>query len=74
MILPNKNIGLSDSLLGLGASILNDFEMNQTLSSLWERVKNSKDEINFEKFVLVIDFLFMLDLIQLTSEGILIKK
>ena len=65
MILPDKNITLHYSILGTGTKILMESNIPQTVSSLWEKVRNY-DEINtFEKFVLTLDFLYMIGLIEL---------
>lgn len=66
MILPNKNIILSNSLLGLGTIILKKLNHKETVSSLWSKTRGGK--INtFEKFVLVLDFLYSLNLIKITD-------
>ena len=68
MILPN--IMLHYSILGAGTTILMESDIPQTVSSLWEKVRNY-DEINtFEKFVLTLDFLYMIGLIKL-EKGII---
>jgi hypothetical protein len=74
MILPNKTIRLENSLLGVGAIVLSACTAPQTVSSLWERLKN-KNEINtFGKFVLTLDFLYTIGLLDLDNELIEIKK
>lgn len=66
MILPNKNIILSNSLLGLGLIILKKLNSKETVSSLWSKTRGEK--INtFEKFILVLDFLYALNLIKLSD-------
>ena len=66
MILPNKNIILSNSLLGLGLIVLNCLDRKETVSSLWSKTRG--DKINtFGKFVLVLDFLFTLRLIDVAD-------
>lgn len=74
MILPDKNITLSNSLLGIGSKILTELAVPQTVSSLWEKVRRKYSEIKtFEKFVLTIDLLFALGLIEF-DEGIIRRK
>jgi hypothetical protein len=63
MILPDKSITLSYSLVGIGSYILNELATSQTISSLWERVKNHEEITTFEKFVLSLDFLYAIGLI-----------
>jgi len=63
MILPNKHVKLSNSMLNVGAVILGQIDDVQTITMLWNDSK-IKDEINsFEKFTLGLDFLFMLGLV-----------
>lgn len=70
MILPDKNITLHYSIIGAGTKILMELNISQTISSLWEKVRNY-DEINtFEKFVLTLDFLYTMGLIEL-EKGII---
>ena len=66
MILPNKNIILSNSLLGLGQIILENLNARETTSSLWSKVRGEKIN-SFEKFVLVLDFLYTLKLININN-------
>ena len=72
MIVPNKNIRLQNSLLGMGAQILPQLYTTQTVSSLWEKMKSSKEINSYDKFVLTMDLLFMLNLIEL-KDGIIQK-
>lgn len=67
MIMPDKNIKLSYSIFGIGSIILNSLYRSKTISSLWEEVKKYKEINNFEKFVLALDFLFSLNLINLDN-------
>lgn len=65
MILPDKNITLHYSILGMGTKMLLELNTPQTVSSLWEKLRKY-DEINtFEKFILTLDFLYIMGLIDL---------
>lgn len=71
MILPNKNIILSRSLLGLGLPVLKNLATHETVSSLWSKVRSEK--INtFEKYVLVLDFLYLIKVIDIKG-GLIFK-
>lgn len=70
MILPTKHISTSRSLLGLGATILKALRGPQTVSHLWEHVREQPEVANFERFVLALDLLFALGAIEF-SEGLL---
>lgn len=72
MILPNKHIKLSNSLLNLGAILLDNISGTQTVSLLWNRVKNLPDVNNFERFTLGLDLLYTLDLIEL-KDGLIMQ-
>ena len=60
MILPDKNIKLEYSLLNCGALILDEIREPKTISLLWEQVKQKETLDNYEKFVLTLDFLFII--------------
>jgi hypothetical protein len=70
MILPNKNIKIEYSLLGCGAMILKAIKNRDTVSSLWERVHTDKTIVNYEKFILTLDYLFAVGAIQI-MDGII---
>ena len=72
MILPDKNIRLENSLMGMGALILSELGRSETVSSLWEKVKTGTPINSYEKFILTLDFLFLLNLIEF-REGLLVK-
>ena len=59
MILPDKNIKLEYSLLNCGALVLESLEVPLTISALWEKLKEQKVFVGYEKFILTIDFLYM---------------
>jgi len=68
MILPDKNITLSNSLIGLGSRIIIELNTPQTVSSLWEKVRRKCSEIRtFERFVLSLDLLYAMGLIELEN-------
>lgn len=64
MILPDKNINLDYSLLKCGGIILNTLKEPLTISALWESVKTQEAFAGFDKFVLTMDFLYMINAIQ----------
>lgn len=72
MIVPNKNIRLQNSLLGMGAQVLAELRQPQTVSSLWEREKTVKEISSYDKFVLTLDFLFMMNLVEF-KDGLVLK-
>jgi hypothetical protein len=73
MILPDKNISLSSSLLGMGSRITTELSVPQTVSSLWEKARTCEEIKTFEKFVFTLDLLYLLGLIEL-DKGIIRRK
>lgn len=63
MILPDKNIKLEYSLLNCGALILEELTSPLTISALWEKVKEQRAFVGYEKFILTIDYLYMINCI-----------
>lgn len=63
MIMPNKNLKEEDTLLGSCAVIFDNLSDKKSLSELWEIVKNDKSVYNFERSILSLDMLYMLNLI-----------
>lgn len=73
MILPDKFIKLSDSMIGIGALMLPKLDNKNTVTSLWNEVRSMPEISNYEIFILALDFLFILDLIEF-NEGLLRKR
>ncbi len=70
MILPNKHIKTPNSILGIGAVLLGDLKRPQTVTQLWEQANKIPEIESFEKFSLALDFLFLINAIEL-SKGLL---
>lgn len=71
MILPNKYLREDEAILGVGSVLLQHLSIERTLSSLWDEVKEISSIGNFERFVLGLDLLFMLGLIEIKNDKIL---
>ncbi len=67
MILPDKNIKLEYSLLNCGAIVLNEISEPQTVSLLWDKVKCFDVLINYERFLLTLDYLYTINAITLKN-------
>ena len=63
MILPNKHTGISWCILGTGATLLKELGEERTVSALWESVRKKPEIRTFDRFVLGLDLLFMLGLV-----------
>ncbi len=72
MIMPNKCLKEEDTLLGSSAVIFNNLNDKQTLSELWDKVKQEEAIYNFERFILSLDLLYLLGIIDF-NENSLIK-
>lgn len=70
MILPTKHIDLRKSLLWVGALVLERLEKPRSISALWEEVRFLPEVRTFERFSLVLDFLYTIGAVQF-SEGLL---
>lgn len=79
MLLPEKHIRLSESILGLGGFVLSSLDSSKTVDALWEELQEAagKEEFpskhSFENLVLAVDFLFALGAIAALENGKLTK-
>ena len=73
MILPTKTCSLSNSLLGFGTVVLDSLNSPTTVTSLWEKIHNEDQQITFEKFILTLDLLYLLSVIEF-DQGLLRRK
>lgn len=70
MILPTKHISTRNSLLGVGAIILEHLYYPRTVTSLWDAVSTMPEVATFERFVLALDLLYMIGAVEM-DEGLL---
>lgn len=75
MILPTKHIRLSNSLLGVGATLLEYLDRNRTVTSLWNETRTLPEIKTFDRFTLGLDLLFLVGVIDF-QDGLLrrVKK
>ncbi len=67
MIMPNKYIKEEDTLLGASAVIFENLVNAQTISELWDNVHDDESIYNFERFILSLDLLYLLNIIELNK-------
>ena len=67
MILPGKHLRLEESLLAGAALVLVALRSPLTVSSVWEKVRDSQAIPTYDRFTLSLDLLFALGLITLES-------
>ena len=70
MIMPSKYLREDEALIGVGALLLALLDRNKNLSDLWEEAKNISSVGNYERFVLALDFLYLLGLIDVRNNEI----
>ena len=73
MILPSKHITEEQALLGVGAIVLGHLQRPQTVTGLWERVRNDRVVGTFERFVLALDLLHITCVIDI-SQGMIRRQ
>jgi hypothetical protein len=63
MILPTKGLAADRALLSVGAEVLRRLDRPQTVSRLWEQVKQRKDTLTetipYDWFLLAVDLLYL---------------
>lgn len=72
MILPSKHVKLSNSILNIGSIILNDIQGSHTVSLLWGKTRTKPEIKTFDRFILGLDFLFMMDLVEI-KDGLITR-
>lgn len=70
MILPNKHLKLSNSILNTGAVLLELLNDEQTVTLLWDKVRTNPEIRSFDRFTLGLDLLFTIGLIDFNGEGL----
>jgi hypothetical protein len=65
MIVPNKSLTLRYSLLGASSRIISELKSPQTVTSLWDKVRYYEEINTFEKYILSLDFLYMIGIVEL---------
>ncbi len=82
MILPNKYLTLSESLIGISSLILNVLgDKYLTLDELWNNFKHQLKNTNklkyiptYNKFILSINFMYMTKMIDYTEKGVIYNE
>ncbi len=72
MILPTKHIPQSETLLGVGATMLSHLQGPMTVSGLWERLRSEPNVGTFERFVLAANLLFLIGAIDMEN-GLIVR-
>jgi hypothetical protein len=73
MILPTKQVTVSRSLLGVGATLLSALDGKYTVSRFWEKARGIPAVGSFQRFVLTLDLLYAIGAIVI-EDGLLAKS
>ena len=71
MIMPTKYLKEDKAIIGVGGILLQSIDNRKNLSNLWEDTKKDHTDITFERFILALDFLYLLGLIKVEHNDIL---
>lgn len=77
MILPKKQLSLSESFFGFGSFLLRNLKSPTSIDNLWINYKTAlknKEYIvrfSFDEFIATLDFLFMIGAIKETEGGVM---
>lgn len=73
MIMPTKHIDLRNSLLNVGAILIKRIDEPKTINELWSEVKIIEEIRSYEFFILGLDLLFLLKIIEF-EEGLISRR
>ena len=73
MILPNKYISISDSLLGSGAALIRQLDRPRTVSYLWDKIRKEPIFSTFEHFTRTLTLLYILEIVGF-KDGLLYRR
>ena len=70
MILPSRSVREEQSLLGIGAVALGHLERPQTVTGLWEKMRDGNAALAYGRFVLALDILYIAGAVDLSGDVI----
>jgi hypothetical protein len=71
MILPTKYLREDEALIGVSATLIPLVEKAGNLTELWESAKKLETIGNYERFILALELLYLLGLVDLHNNEIL---
>lgn len=76
MILPSKNISTDRALLSVSAWLYGELTFPKSISRLWDdlRKKWAQRPLAYQWFLLALDLLFVIDLVELRHDGLLGRR
>ena len=72
MILPTKHISVKNSLLGVGATLIELLDDETTVTLFWGRAKTLPNIRTYDRFTLGLDLIYLLGLVKF-EKGLLKK-
>jgi len=73
LILPTKHISVEHSFLGVGALMLQHLKKPKTIVALWNEMRPLPTVGTFQRFVLVLDLLYMMNAVTL-EDGLIVRR
>ena len=64
MISPTKHINVTNSLLGVGATLIEFLDDETTVTFLWNRAKTLPNIRTYDRFTLGLDLIYLLGLVR----------
>jgi hypothetical protein len=79
MLLPDKHISFAESLLGLGAFVLENIRVPQDIDALWRAFEKVRDRQfpahhGFDNLVLAVDMLYAMGALEMAQDGKLMRR
>jgi hypothetical protein len=77
MLLPDKHIKMSESLLGLGSYLLSTLRKPMTVDAMWFEYSRAREDgaypahHTFENVILALDVLFAIGAISIQKDGLI---
>lgn len=77
MILPRKQLSISESYFGLGGFLLQNLSVPMSVEELWEYYKKAYSEkryptkFSFDQYIMALDYLFIIGAVRKNERGLL---
>lgn len=74
MILPTKHLTPGQSLLGVGARLLERLDRPKSVNQLWEESRGDASVATFDRFILALDLLYLVRAVELTDGRLRVNR
>ena len=77
MILPKKQLSISESFFGFGAFLLQRLDVPVSIEELWEYYKDSYKskkypvKFSFDQYIMALDYLYIIGAVKKNERGLL---